>query len=55
MNAVAWAGLWAFSAPAAAAPKAEVHGDIKTFFVSTLPYDNELFSELGINATDPTV
>ena len=54
MNAVAWAGLWAFSAPAAAAPKAEVHGDIKTFFVSTLPYDNELFSELGINATDPT-
>ncbi len=34
--------------------KTEVHGDLKTFFVATFPYDNTLYQDVGVLPKDPT-
>lgn len=36
------------------AVQVDVHGDVKSFFVATLPYDNELYTSLGLFPEDPT-
>ena len=34
--------------------KVSVNGDVKSFFVATLPYENELYTALGLFPEDPT-
>ena len=34
--------------------KAEIHGDLKSFFVGTFPYDNDFYKENGVLPADPT-
>ena len=51
-----WAMVLGLS-PAARAdsgPEVDVHGDVKSFFVGTFPYDNALFEQFGLMPADPT-
>ena len=41
------AGVWVPSAQAESDLKASINGDIKTFYVATIPYDNALFEQAG--------
>lgn len=35
-------------------PPLSIHGDMKSFFVGTFPYDNSLYQEFGVLPADPT-
>lgn len=41
------------SANAESAVKASLNGDVKSFFVSTIPYDNALFESVGLMPSEP--
>ena len=47
------AGVWVPSAQAESDLKASINGDIKTFYVATIPYDNALFEQSGLMPSDP--
>ena len=47
------AGVWVSSAQAESDLKASINGDIKTFYVATIPYDNALFEQAGLMPSDP--
>ncbi|MGB0637759.1 MAG: hypothetical protein ACPGTU_00400 [Myxococcota bacterium] len=36
------------------AVETDVHGDLKTFYVATFPYDNSLYQDVGVLPADPT-
>jgi hypothetical protein len=46
LSTVAWANEQAV--------ETEVHGDLKSFYVVTFPYDNTLYQEMGVLPADPT-
>ena len=55
MKPIALLVLWTGTAWAAESePPVSVHGDIKSFFVGTFPYDNELYQNFGVLPADPT-
>jgi len=35
-------------------PGVEIHGDVKSFFVGTFPYDNAFYQDMGVLPADPT-
>ena len=41
------------NAYAESAVKASLNGDVKSFFVSTIPYDNALFESVGLMPSEP--
>lgn len=47
------ASMVATAARAEAGLKASLNGDIKTFYVATVPYDNALFEAAGLMPSDP--
>lgn len=44
---------WGATAHADSAVKASLNGDVKSFFVSTIPYDNALFESAGLMPSEP--